>query len=99
MIQEYDYDIGIDKITEVRDKHKLNDIQVSVREWDPSAWRVSPPREIFVPKGTTFLEMAQKLNKEVYHDIQPADMSIFKILNEINIYMDDLHKCKVSSLF
>jgi hypothetical protein len=44
-----------------------SDIQLTIREWDPSVWKVHSPYEILFHKGTTFLEFAQKIQSLYPH--------------------------------
>jgi hypothetical protein len=86
IIQEYNYSLL---------KFTTTDIQLTVREWDSSKWRVSKPFEIHFKKGTTLLELAFKL-AELFPEIKPENMSAYKMVNGFNVYMDDFKKYKVS---
>ena len=72
-----------------------NFFQVSVREWDPSNWIVHTPIEIHLSKGATFVEIASVLST-LYSHIEIHNISATKIGNEINLYMDDIRKLRVS---
>jgi hypothetical protein len=72
----------------------VTDIQLTVREWDPSEWRVSKPYDIHFKKGTSLIELAVKLT-HLFPEIRPEKISAYKMVNGFNVYMDDLKKYKV----
>jgi hypothetical protein len=72
-----------------------NDLQLSVRMWDPSQWKISAPYEIVFYKGMTFLDLSQILI-QLFPGVEAQNLSAYKIINEMNAYMDDFKKYKVS---
>jgi hypothetical protein len=72
----------------------FNDVQLSIRLWDPSVWKISAPYEIHFQKGTSFLEFAEKIYP-IFKNVEEQNMSVYKIVNDINLYMDDFKKFKV----
>lgn len=86
--------IIIQRYRESKIDFREGEIQLSVRAWDPSQWKISAPIEIHFSKGLTFLEFAHKVH-ELFPQMEPQNISAFKILNEMNVYMDDFKKYKV----
>lgn len=65
--------------------------QVTIREWDPSKWTLSPPVELLVNKSITFEHLADILH-EYFPHILKENISAYKILNSHNLYMDNFDK-------
>jgi hypothetical protein len=76
-------------------EYQPDDICVTIREWNPSEWKISRPVEFHFSKGLTFLELAYKLHLLFPH-LEADKISAYKIHNELNIFMDDFVKFKVN---
>lgn len=87
--------IVIQKYNYVLQQFAQTDIQCSIREWDPANWKISKPVEFHIHKGMTFLEFASKI-LEYFPHLVPDKISAFKIQNEMNVFMDDFIKYKVT---
>jgi len=65
--------------------------QVTIREWDPSNWTLSPAVELLVNKSITFEQLAEILN-QLFPHIEKQNISAYKIVNSHNLYMDNFDK-------